>query len=65
MLATAFTPVIGYEEAAKIAKEAFGSGQTIREVARARGFSDEDLDRIIDPARMTEPGLESGTPAGG
>ena len=65
MLATAFAPVIGYEEAAKMAKEAFGSGQTIREVARARGFSDEDLDRIIDPARMTEPGLESGTPAGG
>jgi fumarate hydratase class II len=65
MLATAFAPVIGYEEAAKMAKEAFGSGLTIREVARARGFSDQDLDRIIDPARMTEPGLESGTPAGG
>ncbi len=65
MLATAFAPVIGYEEAAKMAKEAFGSGQTIRELARARGFSEEDLDRIIDPARMTEPGLEGGAAAGG
>jgi fumarate hydratase class II len=60
MLATAFAPVIGYEEAAKMAKEAFRTGQTIRELARARGFSEEDLNRIIDPARMTEPGLEDG-----
>jgi fumarate hydratase class II len=65
MLATAFAPVIGYEEAAKMAKEAFASGQTIRELARARGFSEEELDRIIDPAKMTEPGLESGAGGGG
>jgi fumarate hydratase, class II len=64
MLATAFAPVIGYDEAAKMAKEALRSGRTIRELARERGFSAEDLDRIIDPARMTEPGLES-PPAGG
>ncbi|MBO0708062.1 MAG: class II fumarate hydratase, partial [Candidatus Dormibacteraeota bacterium] len=64
MLATAFAPVVGYEEAAKMAKEAFRSGQTIRELARARGFSEEDLDRIIDPAKMTEPGLESGAGGG-
>lgn len=57
MLATAFAPVIGYDEAAKMAKEALRSGRTIRELARERGFSEEDLDRIIDPARMTEPGL--------
>lgn len=65
MLATALAPVVGYEEAAKLAKEAFRSGRTIRELARARGFSEEELDRIIDPARMTEPGLESGAVAGG
>ncbi|MGH7912860.1 MAG: class II fumarate hydratase [Candidatus Dormibacteraceae bacterium] len=58
MLATAFAPEIGYEEAAKLAKEAFATGQTIRELGRVRGFSEEDLDRIIDPAKMTEPGLE-------
>jgi len=64
MLATAFAPVIGYDEAAKMAKEALRSGKTIRELARERGFSEEDLDRIIDPARLTEPGLGGG-PAGG
>ena len=64
MLATAFAPVIGYDEAAKLAKEALSSGRTIRELARERGFGDEELDRIIDPAKLTEPGLEGG-PAGG
>jgi len=63
MLATAFAPVIGYDEAAKMAKEALKSGRTIRELAREKGFSDADLDRIMDPAKLTEPGLEAG--AGG
>ena len=37
MLATALAPVIGYDEAAKLAKEAFRSGRTIRELALERG----------------------------
>ncbi|TMF91360.1 MAG: class II fumarate hydratase [Chloroflexi bacterium] len=65
MLATAFAPVIGYDEAAKMAKEALKSGRTIRELARERGFSDADLDRIMDPAKLTEPGLEAGAGSGG
>jgi fumarate hydratase class II len=64
MLATAFSPLIGYDEAAKMAKEALKNGRTIRELARERGISDEDLDRIMDPAKLTEPGLGGG-PAGG
>lgn len=56
MLATALAPVIGYDEAAKIAKEALASGRTIRELARERGMGEEELDRILDPARMTGPG---------
>jgi len=65
MLATAFAPVIGYDEAAKMAKEALRSGRTIRELARERGFSDEELDRIMDPAKLTEPGLQAGAGGGG
>jgi fumarate hydratase class II len=65
MLATAFAPVIGYDEAAKMAKEALKSGRTIRELARERGFSDADLERIMDPAKMTEPGLDAGAGGGG
>jgi len=64
MLATAFAPVIGYDDATRMAKEALRSGRTIRELARERGFTDQELDRIMDPARLTEPGLEGG-PSGG
>jgi fumarate hydratase class II len=64
MLATALAPVIGYDEAAKLAKEAFKNGRTIRELALERGMTADDLDRLLDPASMTEPGLEGG-PAGG
>jgi fumarate hydratase class II len=64
MLATALAPVIGYDEAAKLAKEAHRSGQTIRELALERGLDATELDRLLDPAAMTEPGLGGG-PAGG
>jgi fumarate hydratase class II len=64
MLATALAPVIGYDEAAKLAKEAFKDGRTIRELALERGMLAEELDRLLDPASMTEPGMEGG-PAGG
>jgi fumarate hydratase class II len=64
MLATALAPVIGYDAAAKLAKDAFASGRTIRELALERGMDAEELDRLLDPASMTEPGLGGG-PAGG
>jgi fumarate hydratase class II len=64
MLATALAPVIGYDEAAKLAKEALRSGRTIRDLATERGIAADRLDEILDPASMTEPGL-SGGPAGG
>ena len=64
MLATALAPVIGYDEAAKLAKEALKSGRTIRELALERGMAADELDRLLDPASMTEPGLGGG-PAGG
>jgi len=64
MLATALAPVIGYDEAAKLAKDAFKSGRTIRELALERGMDAADLDRLLDPAAMTEPGLGSGGTGG-
>ena len=65
MLATAFAPVVGYDEAAKMAKEALGTGRTIRELARERGFSEAELDRIMEPEKLTAPGLEGGAGGGG
>jgi fumarate hydratase class II len=64
MLATALVPVIGYDEVAKLAKEALRSRRTIRELALEKGIAAADLDTILDPAKMTEPGLGGG-PAGG
>ncbi|HEV3461720.1 MAG TPA: lyase family protein, partial [Candidatus Dormibacteraeota bacterium] len=65
MLATALAPAIGYDAAAKIAKEALATGKTIRQVAREQTkLGPEELDRLLDPSRMTEPGLEAGTAGG-
>jgi len=64
MLATALAPAIGYDAAAALAKDAFKSGRTIRELALERGMDPAELDRLLDPAAMTEPGLGGG-PAGG
>src|SRR5213082_1438629 len=64
-ICTALAPIIGYDAAANISKEAYKTGKTIREMAREKtDLSEEELDRIIDPANMTKPGLEAG-PAGG
>ncbi len=63
-ICTALAPIIGYDAAAKIAKEAFATGRTIREVARDRtDLSDADLARILDAEAMTKPGLDG--PGGG
>lgn len=55
MMATALAPVIGYDKAAEISKEAHDSGRTIREVARQMAdLSDEDLNFLLDARRMAE-----------
>jgi fumarate hydratase class II len=64
MLATALAPVIGYDAAATLAKDALRSGRTIRELALERGLDAEELDRLLDPAAMTEPGLGGGSAGG-
>jgi fumarate hydratase class II len=57
MTCTALAPRIGYDAAAAIAKEAFRSGRTVREVARERtALSEDELTALLDPVRMTEPG---------
>ncbi len=63
MLATALNPVIGYDEAAKIAKESIRTGKSIRELARVRGVSEAVLNKVLDLGKMTKPGLEG--PGGG
>jgi fumarate hydratase class II len=55
-MCTVLAPKIGYDRAAAIAKEAYRTGRTVREVARETGLlTDEELDRLLDPWHMTEP----------
>jgi fumarate hydratase, class II len=64
-ICTSLAPIIGYDAAADISKVAYKTGRTVREVAREKtNLSEEELDRILDPASMTRPGLEGG-PTGG
>jgi len=50
-LATALAPVVGYDMAAEIAKEAHRTGRTVRAVALERKIlPEEELERLLDPA---------------
>ena len=56
MLVTALAPKIGYDEAAKIAKEAHKKGTTLKdEVIRSGALDEKEYDRIMDPMLMTKP----------
>jgi fumarate hydratase class II len=58
MIGTALAPRIGYDAAANIAKTAAKTGQTIRDVAREQtDLSEAELNELLDPAGMTEPGV--------
>ncbi len=55
-MVTSLNPYIGYEKASKLAKEAFKSGKTIRELCTEQQILDEaTLNEALDPMRMTEP----------
>ncbi|QIZ06086.1 aspartate ammonia-lyase [Priestia megaterium] len=55
---TAVNPHIGYEVAARIAREAILTGQPIRELClKYDVLSEEELDLILDPYEMTHPGI--------
>ena len=59
-LCTALTPIIGYDAAANIAKEAFSTGKTVRQVSREhKVLPEKELTRVLDPIRLTKPGIFS------
>jgi fumarate hydratase class II len=65
-MCTALAPVIGYDKAAKIAKVAFETGKTIRQVAlETSGLDKAKLDQLLDARSQTEPGTGAGGSAGG
>jgi len=65
-MCTALAPVIGYDKAADIAKQAYKSGRTIRQVAlEVSGLDKAKLDQLLDARSQTEPGTGAGGSAGG
>lgn len=65
-MCTALAPEIGYDKAAKIAKVAYETGRTVREVAlEISGLEKRKLDKLLDAKRQTEAGGGSGMAAGG
>jgi fumarate hydratase class II len=64
-MCTALAPVIGYDQAAKIAKVAYETGRTVREVALEQsGLDKARIEELLDPVRQTEPGADVGGAAG-
>jgi len=58
-MVTVLAPVIGYDKAAELAKQAWQGGQTIRELCMQRELLPAaELDRLLDPEPMTRPGLQ-------
>jgi fumarate hydratase, class II len=56
-MCTALAPVIGYDRAAQIAREAYASGRTVREVARElSGLDENTLAQLLDPERQSSGG---------
>jgi fumarate hydratase class II len=60
-IVTPLNRVVGYEEAARIAKQALADGATIRDTVVAMGYvergdiTEEQLDRALDVESMTRP----------
>ncbi|HME81274.1 MAG TPA: class II fumarate hydratase, partial [Candidatus Eremiobacteraceae bacterium] len=65
-IGTSLAPIIGYDAATAIVKEAAASGKTIREVAREKTkLSEKELATILDPALMVEPSADRVGAGGG
>ena len=54
---TALVPLIGYDAAARLAHRASDEQKTVREIAQEEGIAPGELASLLDPMRMTEPGV--------
>ena len=60
-MVTSLAPVIGYDAAAKLAKRAVDEGRTVRDLCVSENVLPlEQLNDLLDPRKMTEPGVGAG-----
>ncbi|MGQ9907486.1 MAG: aspartate ammonia-lyase [Candidatus Flexifilum sp.] len=65
ILVTALNPIIGYENGAKVAKRALAENRSIKEIVVEMGLMKaEDVDKVLDPYKMTEGGIQGIAAAG-
>jgi aspartate ammonia-lyase len=56
-IAAALTPQLGYAKASEIAKRAAAGGESLVDIVLEKGlFTREELESLLDPGRLTEPG---------
>jgi len=55
-LITVLSPVIGYDKATEIGKK-LNKGLSIREALRELGYTDQDIDKILDMKKLIKPGI--------
>ncbi|QDA56070.1 class II fumarate hydratase [Thermomonas aquatica] len=66
ILVTALNPIIGYENAAKIAKRAYAEQRPVLDVAlEDSGLPEKQLRRLLDPADLTKGGIKGGASGSG
>ena len=66
IMVTALNPVIGYELGAKVAKAAYAQNRSLKDVAaEMTNLSREELDKLLDPAKLTEGGIQASGGGGG
>jgi len=65
VLVTALTPLIGYDKAAEIAKQAYAEGRRIKDVAKEKtSVPHDEIDRLLDPRALTRGGIAAGLTGG-
>ena len=65
-ISTKLNPVIGYEKASEIAKEAGRTGKSVKEIVVEKGIlSKEEADKVLDPKHLTAPSKDAPKGAAG
>jgi fumarate hydratase class II len=65
VLVTALTPIIGYDKAAEIGKQAYREGRKISDVAAEKtSLSREQIEKLLNPRELTEGGIKGGVSSG-
>ncbi|WP_428609653.1 class II fumarate hydratase [Sedimenticola sp.] len=62
ILVTALNPIVGYEKAAEICKQAYREGRPVVDVAEEQTtLTRDELERLLDPVQLTRGGIQAGT----